>query len=211
MAFDDDGRPVGPDHTGSSNIGEHANHVGTGDDATASGRDAKLRAVFRTSRSTLRPRHALALGVILITTALGAVACSDPDRSASRFCGELAVDLPLLGGPFADGGDVDDLVDRYERLDRITPLAIDDEWHALTELVRLASEVDVADPESRQQLADTAYKTERSARDVAIWVETTCGLAMPDVVGVEGSVPVNIPTTMATLPPMPDAPVTSTP
>ena len=130
--------------------------------------------------------------VVLLAIALGG--CSDPDRSASRFCGELAVDLPLLGGPFTDGGDVDDLVGRYERLDRITPLAIDEEWHALTELVRLASEVDVDDPDSRQRLADTAYKAERAARDVAIWIETTCGLAMPDVVGVEGSVPVSIPT-----------------
>ncbi|MGA1716794.1 MAG: hypothetical protein ACO4BX_09520, partial [Ilumatobacteraceae bacterium] len=98
--------------------------MGTGDDATASGRDAKLRAVFRTSRSTLRPRHALALGVILITTALGAVACSDPDRSASRFCGELAVDLPLLGGPFAAGGGRDRAPTSVERLDAARARAI---------------------------------------------------------------------------------------
>lgn len=159
----------------------------------------------RADHPILRWCRSLALGGVVFAVSLGAVACSDPDRSASRFCGELAVDLPLLGGPFADGGDIDDLVGRYERLDRITPLAIDTEWSALTELVRMASEVDVSDPDSRQQLADTAYKTERAARDVAIWVETTCGLAMPDVVGVEGSVPVNIPTTMPTLPPMPES------
>jgi hypothetical protein len=39
-------------------------------------------------------------------------------------------------------------------------------------------------------VADAAYKAERPARDIAIWVETTCGISMPDVVGVEGSVPV---------------------
>ena len=78
---------------------------------------------------------------------------------------------------------------RYERLDKITPLAIEAEWHALTELVALAADVDVSDPLSRQNLADTAYKAERKARDVASWVESTCGLNMPDVVGVEGPEP----------------------
>ena len=139
------------------------------------------------------------------------VACSDTDRSAARFCGELAVELPLLGGPFVDGGDVDDLVGRYEKLDRISPLAIDQEWSELTDLMRMASDVDVSDPASRQELADTAYKTERSARDVAIWVETTCGLVMPDVVGVEGSVPVNVPTTMPTIPEIPAIPAVTNP
>ncbi len=156
-----------------------------------------------------RGRSFFALAVVAPALASFALAgCSDTDRSASRFCSELSVELPLLGGPFVDGGDVDDLVGRYEKLNGITPLAIDEEWNALTDLVRLASEVDVDDPASRQDLADTAYKTERSARDVAIWVETTCGLTMPDVVGVEGSVPVSIPTT---LPPIPETPVIPSP
>ncbi len=141
----------------------------------------------------------------LAMTALVVASCSDPDRSATTFCSRLSVDLPLLGGPFVDGDDVDDLVGRYEKLDRITPLAIEDEWGVLTDLVRKASEVDVDDPASRQDLADTAYKAERSARDVAIWVETTCGLVMPDVVGVEGSVPVNVPTTIPEIPTVPVA------
>lgn len=214
MALDDDRGSVGSDHTGTSNIGKHVPHVGIGDDATASDRDAKLTPMIRPVTEPIpRWRRSLALGIVLTATSLGVLACSDPDRSASRFCGELAIDLPLLSGPFTDAGDVDDLVDRYERLDRLTPLAVDAEWSMLTELVRMASEVDVGDPDSRQQLADTAYKAERSARDVAIWVETTCGLLMPDVVGVEGSVPVSIPTTMPTLPSMPDpsTPEASTP
>jgi hypothetical protein len=159
-----------------------------------------------------RGRSFLVLAVA--TTALTSFAltsCSDTDRSATRFCSELAVDLPLLGGPFVDGGDVDDLVGRYEKLNGFTPLAIDEEWNALTELVRQAADVDVDDPASRQELADTAYKTERSARDVAIWVETTCGLAMPDVVGVEGSVPVSIPTTIPEIPAIPEPPAITSP
>lgn len=131
--------------------------------------------------------------IAVLTTGFGLVSCSDPDRSASRFCAELASALPLLTGPLVEPADVDDLVRRYERLDRITPLAVEDDWHLLTELVRTASDVDVNDPDSRQEVADLAYRSERAARDVAIWVETTCGLSMPDVIGVEGSVPVSLP------------------
>ncbi len=153
-------------------------------------------------------RSFLVLTVATTTlTSFALTSCSDTDRSASRFCSELAVDLPLLGGPFVDGNDVDDLVGRYEKLNSITPIAIDDQWSALTELVRQAANVDVDDPASRQELADTAYKTERSARDVAIWVETTCGLTMPDVVGVEGSVPVSIPAAIPEIPPIPETAV----
>ena len=158
-----------------------------------------LRRRTRIASSTIAPL------VVIIGALLVATGCSDPDRSATRFCTELAAELPLLGGPFVDGGDVDDLVGRYEKLDRITPLSIQQEWSELTDLVQMASDVDVSDPVSRQELADTAYKTERSARDVAIWVETTCGLVMPDVVGVEGSVPVNVPTTMPEIPAIPVA------
>lgn len=162
---------------------------------------SRLTPIMASTRHSTSVLGTAVLALTLSSTML--IACSDADRSASRFCGELATELPLLGGPFVDGGDIDDLVSRYERLDRITPLAIDDEWSALTGLIRLAADVDVDDPASRQELADTAYKTERSARDVAIWVETTCGLSMPDVVGVEGSVPVNVPTTTTGIPEIP--------
>ncbi|MBU3717602.1 MAG: hypothetical protein FGM45_04780 [Actinobacteria bacterium] len=137
-------------------------------------------------------KSGLAFGVVAVAAAL-LTGCSDTDRSAERFCGEIARQIPFLEGPFVEPGDIDDLVDRYEKLDRITPLTIEDEWRTITELMKMASDVDPSDPRSRQDVADAAYKAERSARDVAIWVETTCGVAMPDVVGVEGSVPVTIP------------------
>ena len=132
----------------------------------------------------------MGLGLLLAPLA---TSCSDPDRSAEHFCGQLAKELPALDAPLAEPDDVGDVVKRYRRLDAITPLAIESEWHELTQLIELAADVDVADPVSRQAVADAAYKAERPARDVAIWVETTCGLSMPDVIGVEGSVPVSVP------------------
>ncbi|MFM7126397.1 MAG: hypothetical protein ACKOYO_06015 [Actinomycetota bacterium] len=122
--------------------------------------------------------------VLALTTALPA--CSDTDRSANRFCGELNRSLPDLTAEPADGDDVDGLVTRFRRLNGITPVAIEDEWQALTDLVELAAASDPLDPASGQLLADAAYATERPARDVERWVEATCGFQMPDVIGLEG-------------------------
>lgn len=151
-------------------------------------------------------RRLTALAIMTVASGVTMASCSDPDRSGAHFCAELAVELPGLAGPLGTSDDVDALVGRYARLDKITPLAIEDQWHALTELVRQAADVDITDPRSRQDLADAAYKVERKARDVTSWVESTCALDMPDIVGIEGpdttvpsvtTVPTDVTTTVA--------------
>ena len=147
----------------------------------------------------------IGLAVVVASTM---TACSDTDRSGARFCGELSESVTGLSGPLSTSNDIGDLVDRYEKLDGITPLAIREDWHVITELLRAAEDVDFEDPRSRQDLADAAYKAERSAREVARWVESTCGVAMPDVIGVEGpdtTVATTVPIITTTVP----APVTT--
>jgi hypothetical protein len=73
-------------------------------------------------------------------------------------------------------GAIDNLVERYERLLKIAPLAVEDDWRALTEILRLAAAMDPADEESIQAVVDGAYATERSAQDALQWVLTTCGI-----------------------------------
>lgn len=72
-------------------------------------------------------------------------------------------------------------------MNRITPLTIEDEWQVLTDLVQLAADVVPGDTQSLQELTDAAYKAERPVRSMTEWVETTCGLTMPDVIGIEGN------------------------
>lgn len=141
-----------------------------------------------------RPSHRLDAARLLTFCAAVAVAsaaltsaCSDTNRSAGRFCAELQAQLPSLTTPPATSDDIDDLVRRFERLNRITPLAIEEEWTIVTDLVEMASNVIPSDPASRQELADAAYKAERPARDMTAWVEATCGFSMPDVIGIEGN------------------------
>lgn len=122
-----------------------------------------------------------AIGLVLIG------ACSDPDRSAGHFCAELQAELPALTTPPSTPKEVDRLVARFKRLNRLTPLAIEEQWQILTDLVDKAADVTLDDPASRQELADAAYKAERPTRELTSWVEATCGYLMPDVIGIEGT------------------------
>jgi hypothetical protein len=116
----------------------------------------------------------------------GLAACGgSPERSSSRFCSELDRQLPGLEGPTATQADQDALLARYEELDEITPLAVEDDWRQLTELVRTAVTVVPSDPESVQRLADESYATERAYRRIHDWASANCGLTLPLPGGIE--------------------------
>lgn len=140
-------------------------------------------------RRMTRRRRWGAMALVAVASSIAATSCSDTDRTAARFCAELQSQLPALTAPLATSGDVDALVRRFEKLNGITPLAIETEWQIVTDLVKMASNVIPADQASRQELADAAYQAERPARDMTLWVESTCGFDMPDVVGIEGVTP----------------------
>jgi len=126
-------------------------------------------------------------GWVLALTTLS-VACGDTEHSGANFCGKLEKQLPGLTGPLTATSDIRDLLSRYQSLAKISPLAIEADWKTVTDLIKQAAEVDPEDPLSRQELSDAAYQAERPARNIATWVESTCGLAMPDVIGLEGSI-----------------------
>jgi hypothetical protein len=134
---------------------------------------------------------------VAIATVCVAASCDNgPDRSATAFCNELDAQVPFLEGPSAltqEG--IDEFVARYDRLNEMTPLAIEDEWQQLTDLVHTAATAVPTDPESVQRTADAAYAAERSTRDVANWAATTCGVTMPAVLGIED--PAALTTTIA--------------
>jgi hypothetical protein len=135
-----------------------------------------------------RPTIRRNIGIMTTTVVLviGSSSCSDTDRSATQFCGSLKNSLAELTANLATSSDVSSLVNRFESLNAMTPLAIEDEWQTLTNLVQLAAETDPLDTDGRQKLADAAYQTERPAREIERWVEATCGFQMPDVIGLEG-------------------------
>ena len=71
---------------------------------------------------------------------------------------------------------INELVERYERLLDVAPLAVEDDWRALTELLRAAADLDASNEESVQDVVDQAYANERAAQDAMEWVMTNCGV-----------------------------------
>jgi hypothetical protein len=132
-------------------------------------------------------RLRFAAPVAAVTVALAAlVACGgSPERSSSRFCSELDRQLPGLEGPMATQEEQDALVARYDELNEITPLALEEDWQQLTDLIHTAVTVVPTDPESVQRAADEAYATERAYRRIFEWVNANCGISMPQPGGIE--------------------------
>lgn len=161
-----------------------------------------------------RPLRALAASSALV---LLAAACSEPETSGGQFCASLSESMPVLAGKVESQLDIDTLVETYTELDTRTPLAIEESWRQLTVLVQTAATVTPDDPASVQSMADAAYASERSAREVATWVEATCGFSMPAMEGLEGpvttppAVPTTAPPTVTSTEPVTTEPVTTEP
>jgi hypothetical protein len=127
------------------------------------------------------------LAALTIAAAVLGACGGSPERSSSRFCSELDQQLPALEtlSATATQEELDALVARFDELNEITPLAVEEDWQDLTDLVHTAVTVVPTDPASTQKAADAAYATERAYRRVVDWVSANCGLTMPDPGGIE--------------------------
>lgn len=148
---------------------------------------------------------------VLVATlaALGLGACGgDEGGSAESFCADLQEQAPLLMNPqVATDADVEVQVDLYEELGRSAPLAIEEEWDALTDSVQTAAGVDPTDPESMDAAVREAYASVEAAQHVRDWVIANCGFDLagvgPVVDVVPGSAPSPSSTTTASSTPTP--------
>jgi hypothetical protein len=104
-------------------------------------------------------------------------ACSDAggDR-AGRFCAAVREDQAVITTAVQDAAQVGDVVDRFRALERTAPLAIEQAWSRLTELVELAADLDPADLQARTRLVAAAYESEGDVQQVVTWVRGTCGV-----------------------------------
>ena len=125
--------------------------------------------------------HALCVLALASLTVLAS--CGEPPRTATNFCRQLQQEIPGIAMPAATPTEVSNLVDSYGRLLDVAPLTVQDDWAALTDLVKAAAEVDAADPASVQQIADLAYASQRHATNAAAWVLATCGVDISTGVG----------------------------
>ncbi len=109
--------------------------------------------------------------VIVLTTA-----CAETPRTATNFCRQLDLEVPEITQPTATPAEVSQMLDRYKRLGKVAPLAIEDDWKSLTELLTIASRANPNDAESVQAVIDMSYATAKAADASAKWIRETCGV-----------------------------------
>ena len=112
----------------------------------------------------------------VFTLAVLTNACAETPRTATNFCRQLALEVPAITQPNATPAEVSQMLDRYKRLAKVAPLAIEEDWKSLTELLTVASRVNPNDAESVQTVIDMSYSTQKAADASAKWIRETCGV-----------------------------------
>jgi hypothetical protein len=115
--------------------------------------------------------------------ALGSVAlvsgCSRGTvHDAGAYCTLLGREQASLVAPIADEQQVHDALQLYDKLAGSAPLAVDEDWSRLDDLMHAANDVDLNDNTARQALIDQTYAADRSARRIAQHAKETCGLSL---------------------------------
>lgn len=120
-------------------------------------------------------RRPLFAAVALATAATVLGSCDKGSRQ-DRFCKKLVAEQSLLSVVPQDPGDLDTFVARYQQLANIAPLAIDDQWHTIADLVKAVADSDLSDPTTADRLRDQAVAATKAVDDVRAYAKTTCGV-----------------------------------
>jgi hypothetical protein len=107
---------------------------------------------------------------------IGLLGCAAPERTATNFCRQLALEMPGIAEQPATPELIKSTVKRYQNLQKVAPLQVEADWDALTLLMEKASKIEASDPASVQEVVDLSYASEKSAAAASAWVLTTCGV-----------------------------------
>ena len=107
---------------------------------------------------------------------IGLLGCASPERTATNFCRQLALEMPGIAEQPATPEMIKSTVKHYKNLQKVAPLQVEADWDALTLLMEKASKIKASDPASVQEVVDLSYASEKSAAAAAAWVLATCGV-----------------------------------
>ena len=107
---------------------------------------------------------------------VGLLGCASPERTATNFCRQLALEMPGIAEQPATPKMIKSTVKHYKNLQKVAPLQVEADWDALTLLLEKASKIDASDPASVQEVVDLSYASEKSATAASTWVLATCGV-----------------------------------
>ena len=128
--------------------------------------------IFGRVSQHLRPGSVLLGALILI----GLLGCASPERTATNFCRQLALEMPGIAEQPATPELIKSTVEHYRNLQKVAPLQVEADWDALTLLMEKASQIKASDPASVQEVVDLSYASEKSAAAASAWVLATCGV-----------------------------------
>ena len=128
--------------------------------------------IFGRVSQHLRPGSVLLGALILI----GLLGCASPERTATNFCRQLALEMPGIAEQPATPEMIKSTVEHYKNLQKVAPLQVEADWDALTLLMEKASKIKASDPASVQEVVDLSYASEKNAAAAAAWVLATCGV-----------------------------------
>ena len=107
---------------------------------------------------------------------IGLLGCASPERTATNFCRQLALEMPGIAEQPATPEMIKSTVERYKNLQKVAPLQVEADWDALTLLMEKASKIKASDPASVQEVVDLSYASEKNAAAASTWVLATCGV-----------------------------------
>ena len=107
---------------------------------------------------------------------IGLLGCASPERTATNFCRQLALEMPGIAEQPATPEMIKSTVKHYKNLQKVAPLQVEADWDALTLLMEKASKIKASDPASVQEVVDLSYASEKSAAAASTWVLATCGV-----------------------------------
>jgi hypothetical protein len=121
-------------------------------------------------------RHFVVVATIAFVGACG----DDPaPRSESAYCGQVAAHLTELNAPVISAPrDIGTVLTAWKSVAAAAPLAIEPEWEILVDALETAIRVDPEDPESLQEVSDTARASEPAAKRIVSYTQERCGLTI---------------------------------
>ena len=145
--------------------------------------------------------------VIAAVATVTFVGSCDEGSRQDRFCRRLGDEQGLLATVPTDPGELDDFVNRYRELAGIAPLAIEEQWQTITDLVEAVATEDLEDPATADRLRDQAVAATRPVEEVRSYAQAVCGVDLL-LIGAPATLPATTTagTTSTTLP----APVATT-
>jgi hypothetical protein len=121
-------------------------------------------------------RRARSLAIGLCCVGLLVSGCGDKRNDATNFCRQLEQELPGLSARLTSQSEIDQMVARYRRLGEVAPLAVAEDWDALTSLMADAAKVNPNDQTEMETFAEEALVANSASQRALRWVLNTCGV-----------------------------------